>query len=119
MFRRVIFWNAGGLGWSIGKTAYLSTGSHWHWSGLDSQEPWQGEWKKNVTVECVGEEEKLEGFGNKDDLLESTTDGEELLNAREDIDEGNKELLKAQMEGEEIRMENAEECLSSNCSGKT
>ena len=66
----------------------------------------------------MGEDEKLEGFGNKDDLLESTTDGEELLNARADIDEGNKELLKAQIEGEEIIMENAKECLASNCSGK-
>ena len=27
---RYIFWNAGGLGWSIGKKAYLKTGSHWH-----------------------------------------------------------------------------------------
>ncbi len=28
--RRYIFWNAGGLGWSIGKEEYLQTGSHWH-----------------------------------------------------------------------------------------
>ena len=27
---RYIFWNAGGLGWSIGKKEYLTTGSHWH-----------------------------------------------------------------------------------------
>ena len=27
---RFIFWNAGGLGWSIGKRDYLSSGSHWH-----------------------------------------------------------------------------------------
>ena len=27
---RYIFWNAGGLGWSIGKKDYLTTGSHWH-----------------------------------------------------------------------------------------
>ena len=26
---RVIFWNAGGLGWSIGKHEYLDSGSHW------------------------------------------------------------------------------------------
>jgi len=51
---RVIFWNAGGLGWSIGKKAYLITGSHWHKSGLDSKEPWQGDWEKNVVVECAG-----------------------------------------------------------------
>ena len=70
-------------------------------------------------MECVGEDEKLEGFGNKNELVDSTTDGEELLNARADIDEGNKELLKAQIEGEEIIMKNSRECLSSNCSGKT
>ena len=27
---RVIFWNAHGLGWSIGKAEYLISGSHWH-----------------------------------------------------------------------------------------
>ena len=27
---RYIFWNAHGLGWSIGKKDYLTTGSHWH-----------------------------------------------------------------------------------------
>ena len=27
---RYIFWNAHGLGWSIGKREYLQTGSHWH-----------------------------------------------------------------------------------------
>ena len=27
---RYIFWNAGGLGWSIGKKDYLKSGSHWH-----------------------------------------------------------------------------------------
>ena len=32
---RYIFWNAGGLGWSIGKKAYLKTGSHWHRSKLN------------------------------------------------------------------------------------
>ena len=51
----MIFWNTGGLGWSIGKTAYLVSGSYWHSSGLDSEEPWQGEWEKNVIVECVEE----------------------------------------------------------------
>ena len=63
MFPRVIFWNAGGLGWSIGKTAYLSSGSYWHRSGLESDEPWQGEWDKSVStqhtdtvsVECIEE----------------------------------------------------------------
>ena len=27
---RYIFWNKGGFGWSIGKKAYLMSGSHWH-----------------------------------------------------------------------------------------
>ena len=27
---RYIFWNAHGLGWSIGKQEYLTSGSHWH-----------------------------------------------------------------------------------------
>ena len=31
---RYIFWNAGGLGWSIGKLEYLTSGSHWHRCGL-------------------------------------------------------------------------------------
>ncbi len=35
VLRRYIFWNAGGLGWSIGKEEYLQTGSHWHRSELN------------------------------------------------------------------------------------
>jgi len=31
---RFIFWNAGGLGWSIGKREYLTSGSHWHRSSI-------------------------------------------------------------------------------------
>ena len=27
---RFVFWNAHGLGWSIGKEEYLTSGSHWH-----------------------------------------------------------------------------------------
>ena len=49
---RFIFWNKGGLGWSIGKKAYLTSGSHWHRSGLDSPEPWQGTWEEGVVVDC-------------------------------------------------------------------
>ena len=49
---RVIFWNAKGYGWSIGSTAFLVSGTHWHKSGLDSDEPWNGKWEKNVTVDC-------------------------------------------------------------------
>ncbi|TRY75710.1 hypothetical protein TCAL_01259 [Tigriopus californicus] len=56
---RYIFWNAGGLGWSIGKRDYLTTGSHWHRSGLDSDEPWQGPWERGVVVECVKDKPSL------------------------------------------------------------
>ena len=31
---RYIFWNKGGFGWSIGKKAYLMSGSHWHRSKI-------------------------------------------------------------------------------------
>ena len=73
---RYIFWNAHGLGWSIGKQEYLTSGSHWHRSrkktkffklldfvqceflgGLDTSEPWQGRWNGGVLVECVGRAE--------------------------------------------------------------
>ena len=50
---RVIFWNTMPYGWSIGHTAWLASGRHWHKSGLDSNEPWQGKWGKNVTVDCI------------------------------------------------------------------
>ena len=30
IFVRYVFWNKGGIGWSIGKKAYLMSGSHWH-----------------------------------------------------------------------------------------
>ena len=49
---RYVFWNAGGLGWSIGKRAYLESGSYWHKSGADSDEPWQVDWERGVTVRC-------------------------------------------------------------------
>ena len=50
---RVIYWNARGYGWSIGATAFLASGTYWYKSGLDSDEPWQGEWENNVTVNCI------------------------------------------------------------------
>ena len=72
---RYIFWNAHGLGWSIGKAEYLNSGSHWHRSkscdlksqlfvyilftylgGLDTSEPWQGNWNGGVLIECLGKE---------------------------------------------------------------
>ena len=58
---RVLFWNSGGLGWSIGKSEYLSSGSHWHRSGLDTEEPWQGDWEGGVKVTRMAEEEEEEG----------------------------------------------------------
>ena len=50
---RVLFWNSGGLGWSIGKANYLESGNHWHRSSLDTDEPWQGEWEGGVEVTCI------------------------------------------------------------------
>jgi len=50
---RFIFWNAGGLGWCIGKAAYLTSGSHWHRSNLNTVEPWQGPWQGGVKVTCA------------------------------------------------------------------
>ena len=62
-----MFWNKGGLGWSIGKKAYLMSGSYWHKSeftlffsgpiilfvgGLNTGEPWEGPWSEGVKVEC-------------------------------------------------------------------
>ena len=55
---RLVFWNAGGLGWSIGKNEYLKTGSYWHKSGTDSAEPWQTDWEKEVQVECLNQTPK-------------------------------------------------------------
>lgn len=52
---RLIFWNSAGLGWSIGKSQYLKTGSYWHKSGSDAAEPWMEKWSSSdVNVECVG-----------------------------------------------------------------
>jgi hypothetical protein len=85
-----MFWNAGGVGWSIGKTAYLETGSHWHRSGLDSEEPWQGEWEKNVSVECIKEDDEQ--------LLGSLADGQ-IVVASENLGE---ELEGALDKGEEL-----------------
>ena len=48
---RFIFWNAHGLGWSIGKEEYLKSGSHWHRSKLDKalvDEITKSSWKINL-----------------------------------------------------------------------
>ena len=53
---RVVFWNSAGIGWSIGKSEYLKSGSYWHKSGSDAPEPWMEDWAGDVTVECVGDD---------------------------------------------------------------
>lgn len=73
LFSRVIFWNAKGYGWSIGETAEFGTGRYWHKSGLDSDEPWQGEWGKNITVECIeGVGKRLENDTEDDNFFQMT-----------------------------------------------
>ena len=71
---RVIYWNAQGYGWSIGDLAYLELGGHWHKSGLDSEEPWQGKWKKNVTVECIERVNKQLQNDTENDIFVRRTD---------------------------------------------
>ena len=80
------------MGWSIGKTAYLETGSHWHRSGLDSEEPWQGDWEKDVRVECIEEDDdKLLGSLEDGQIVVATeNNGEELegaLDKSEDLED--------------------------------
>ena len=77
---RFLFWNKGGLGWSIGKKAYLTSGSHWHRSGLDTGEPWQGEWEDGVLVECVtgeggGQDCVWSGYGQWSECSETCGQG--------------------------------------------
>ena len=71
---RYIFWNAGGLGWSIGKREYLKSGTHWHKSNYnavyiyvsvwyagysDDVEPWTSKWEGGVVVQCAERAGKL------------------------------------------------------------
>ena len=67
----MLFWNSGGLGWSIGKSDYLTSGSHWHRSGLDTPEPWQGRWQGGVEVTCVTDQEEEEEVEEEDEEEEA------------------------------------------------
>ena len=69
----MIFWNANGVGWSIGKAEFLKTGAYWHNSGpVSTQGPWASPWTRGVTVECLrpgpssdnGEESEREKYKN-------------------------------------------------------
>ena len=66
----MIFWNDKGYGWSLGKTAWLVTGRYFHKSGLDNDEPWQGEWGKNVTIDCIEEVVKEQELNTMVDIDE-------------------------------------------------
>ena len=50
---RYVFWNAGGLGWSIGKRAYLSSGSHWHRSKIHSNNMFEIKFHTNFVIMFV------------------------------------------------------------------
>ena len=86
---RVIFWNAMPYGWSIGHTAWLVSGRHWHKSGLDSDEPWQGKWGKNVTVDCIkGAIKELEKSTMVNDLEDDNVLGNGALNIKQSFEVG-------------------------------
>ena len=85
----MIFWNAKGYGWSIGKTAWLVTGRQFHTSGLDSDEPWQGEWGKNITVDCIkGAVKELEITTLVDDLDNVNVSGNGVINFKQSFKVG-------------------------------
>ena len=73
-------------GWSIGHTAWLVSGEHWHKSGLDSDEPWQGKWGKNVTVDCIKEvvkEQELNAMVNINE--EENVSGTGIINSKQSL----------------------------------
>ena len=85
----MIFWNAKGYGWSIGKTAWLETGRQFHKSGLDSDEPWQVEWGKNTTVDCIkGVVKELEITTLVDDLDDVNVLGNGVINFKQSFKVG-------------------------------
>ena len=60
---RIIFYN-GGLGWCIGKGAYLSTGHHWYKSNVKGDQPIKNDstWEtalgaSNISVNCMPDTE--------------------------------------------------------------
>ena len=81
---RLIFWNAKGYGWSIGKTDWLVSGRYLYTSGLDTDEPWQGEWGKYVTVDCIkGEVKELEINTMLDDLDDDNVSGNGVIDSKQ------------------------------------
>ena len=73
-------------GWSIGHPAWLVSGNHWHKSGLDSDEPWQGKWEKNVTVDCIKEvvkEQELNAMVNINE--EENVSGTGIINSKQSL----------------------------------
>ena len=85
----MIFWNAKGYGWSLGKTAWLVSGRFLYTSGLDSDEPWQGEWGKNVTVDCIkGAIKELEKSTMVNDLEHDNVLGNGALNIKQSFEVG-------------------------------
>ena len=82
----MIFWNAKGYGWSIGNTAYFVIGRYVHKSGLDSEEPWQGKWESNVTVDCIKEvvkEQELNAMVNINE--EENVSGTGIINSKQSL----------------------------------
>ena len=76
-------------GWSIGHTAWLVSGEHWHNSGLDSDEPWQGKWEKNVIVDCIkGAIKELEKSTMVNDLEYDNVLGNGALNIKQSFEVG-------------------------------
>ena len=85
----MIFWNAKGYGWSLGKTAWLVSGRFLYTSGLDSNEPWQGEWGKNITVDCIkGAIKELEKSTMVNDLEYDNVLGNGALNIKQSFEVG-------------------------------
>ena len=68
-------------GWSIGHPAWLVSGKHWHKSGLDSDEPWQGKWERNVTVDWI--EEVIEELEITTMADEDNVSGTRVINSKQ------------------------------------
>ena len=112
----MIFWNAGGLGWSIGKTQFLSSGSFWHRSGLDTAEPWQGDWDSDVEVKCATLQPidcLWSGFSDWSECSSSCGEGVQTRSR--------KILQPAESGGNECTGKEREEriCIMKPCKGKT
>ena len=113
---RFIFWNKGGLGWSIGKKAYLTSGSHWHRSGLDTAEPWQGDWEHGVVVECVtgeqpGQDCVWSGYGQWSECSETCGQGVQVR-TRKVLERAHNGGQECQGDSQEFRRCFQEPCLT-------